>query len=168
MNYPKNPPLVLNDRERAVLQQFAHSRTIARQCGERATIILRLAAGVPKAAIAQEVRLTRKVVYLWYDRWLAAQDKLTSAAGAPDKEFRQGIEAILADQPRPGAPLTFTAAQVCQIMALSCQKPEDLGLPFTTWTPSELARSAVQQGIVSSISPASVGRFLKSGRFAAP
>jgi putative transposase len=96
------------------------------------------------------------------------QDKLTSAAGASDKEFRQGIEAILADPPRPGAPLTFTAAQVCQIMALSCQQPEALGVPFTTWTPAELARSVGQQGIVSSISPASVGRFLKSGRFAAP
>lgn len=168
MNYPKKPPIVLNDRERAVLQQFANSRTISRRCGERATIILRLAAGVSKQAIALEVHLTRKVVYLWYDRWLAAQDKLSGAREASDNAFRQLIEEILADQPRPGAPLTFTAEQVCQIMALSCQKPEDLGLPFTTWTPSELARAAVQQGIVSSISPASVGRFLKSGRFAAP
>lgn len=163
MKYPKNPPLVLNDRERSVLEQLAHSRTIARQYGERATIILRLAAGMRKAAIAQEVRLTRKVVYRWYTRWLAAQDKLTAAAEASDKEFRQVIGEILTDQPRPGAPLTFTAEQVCQIMALACQKPEDLGLPFTTWTPSELARAAVRQRIVPSISPASVGRFLKSG-----
>jgi putative transposase len=64
--------------------------------------------------------------------------------------------------------VTFTAEQVCQIMALACQKPEDLDLPFTTWTPSELARTAVKQGIVASISPASVGRFLKSGGLAAP
>jgi hypothetical protein len=141
---------------------------MARRLGERATIILRLAAGMPKEAIAREVRLTRKVVYLWYARWLAAQDKLTAATEVSDKEFRQVIEEILADRPRPGAPLTFTAEQVCQIRALSCQKPEELGLPFTTWTPSELARTAVRQGIVPAISPASGGRFLKSGGFAAP
>ena len=168
MNYPKKPPIVLTDREQAVLQQLANSRKTSRRCVERATIILRLAAGVPKQAIAQEVGLTRKVVYIWYDRWLDAQDKLSGAAEVSDNALRQLIDEILADQPRSGAPLTFTAEQVCQIMALSCQKPEDIGLPFTTWTPSELARAAVRQGIVSSISPASVGRFLKSGRFAAP
>jgi hypothetical protein len=168
MKYSKKPPIVLNDRERTVLQQLAHSRTIARQLSERATIILRLAAGVPKEAIAREVRLTRKIVYIWYDRWLAAQERLVGAAEASDKEFRQEIVQILADRPRPGAPPTFTAEQVCQLMALACQKPEELGLPFTTWTPTELARVAMREGIVSSISPASVGRFLKSGRVTTP
>ena len=168
MNSSRKPPIVLSDRERAVLQQLANSRTVARQLGERATIILRLAAGIPKEAIAREVRLTRKIIYLWYDRWLAAQETLSGAAEASDKEFRQAIDQILADRPRPGAPPTFTAEQICQLMALACQKPEDLGLPFTTWTPSELAWVAVQKGIVSSISPASVGRFLKAGGVTAP
>lgn len=163
MKYPKKSPIVLADRERRVLETLASSRTVERRCGERATIILELAAGTPKQAIAQQVHLTRKIVYLWYDRWLAAQDQLQGADDASDKEFRQLIEDILADQPRPGTPATFTAEQVCAIMALACQKPENLGLPFSTWTPTELARTAVKQGIVTSISPASVGRFLKSG-----
>lgn len=163
MKYPKKPPLVLTERERQVLENLAHARTIERRCGERATIILQLAAGTPKQAIAQQVHLTRKIVYLWYDRWLAAQERLHGAADASDKEFRQLIEEILADQPRPGAPATFTAEQVCEIMALACKKPEDLGLPFSTWPPTELARTAVNQKIVASISPASVDRFLKSG-----
>jgi putative transposase len=168
MKYAQKPSIVLTDRERAVLQRVATSRTHARQYSQRATIILRLAAGVTKQAIAPEVRLTRKVVYCWYNRWLAAQDKLTAATEVADKEFRPLIAEILADQPRPGAPLTFTAEQVGQIMALACQKPEALGLPFTTWTPSDLARVAVQRDIVPSISPASEGRFLKSGGFTAP
>ena len=168
MKYPKKPPLVLTDRERTVLVTLAHSRTIERRCGERATIILQVAAGVPKQTIAQEVHLTRKIVYLWYDRWLAAQDKLDHAQDLSDTEFRQLVVDILADQPRPGTPATFTAEQVCPIMALACQKPDDLGVPFTTWTPSELARTAVKQGSVASISPASVGRFLQSGGVTAP
>jgi putative transposase len=163
MKYPKNPPLVLTERERHVLENLAGSRTLERRCGDRATIILELAAGTPKQAIAQQVHLTRKIVYLWYDRWLAAQGRLQGADEASDKEFRHLIEDILADQPRPGTPATFTAEQVCAIMALACKKPEDLGLPFSTWTPTELARTAVKHSIVPSISPASVGRFLKSG-----
>ena len=168
MRYPKKPVLALTDRERAALETRAHSRTIERRRGERAMIILRLAAGTAKQIIAQEVRLTRKIVYLWYDRWLAAQERLRGAQDAPDKEFGQLIDEILADLPRPGTPPTFTAEQVCHTMALACQPPEDLGLPFTTWTPSELARTAVKQGIVTAISPASVDRFLKSGDAPAP
>lgn len=167
MNAQKPPAIVLNDREQAVLLQFAHSRKTSRRCVERATIILRLAAGVPKHEIAQELRLTRKVIYKWYGRWLEAQDTLAEATEASDKVFRHVLGEILADQPRSGAPMKFTAEQVCQMMGLACQKPDDLGLPFTRWTPSELARVAVQRGMVAAISPASVGRFLKSGRFTA-
>lgn len=164
----KKPPIVLTEREQTVLRQVANSRKASRRDGDRATIILRLAAGVPKHDIAQELGLTRKVIYTWYDRWLEAQETLAGAVEASDKAFRHLLREILADQPRSGAPVTFTAEQVCQIMALACQKPEDIGFPFTTWTPSELARAAVQRGIVPSISPASVGRFLKSGQFTAP
>ena len=166
MKYSKKPPIVLTERERTILEKLAHSRTRERRCSDRATIILCVANGIPKPTIAKDVHLTRRIVYLWYDRWLAAQDRLRGAQAASDKEFRALIEDILADQPRPGTPPTFTAEQVCQIMVVACKKPEALGLPFTTWTPSELARTAVKQGIVSSISPASVGRFLKSGGIA--
>ena len=163
MKYPKKPPIVLTERERTVLEALANSRTLERRYGDRATIILRLASGAPTQAIAQEVHLTRNIVYLWYDRWLAAQERLRGAHEASDTELRQLIHEMLTDQPRPGTPPTFTAEQVCQIMAFACKKPEDLGLPFTTWTPSELARTAIKQEIVCSISPASVGRFLQSG-----
>jgi transposase len=167
MRYPKKPPIVLRKREQAFLEAFAHSRTQSQRCVARATIIVRLAAGETKQAIAQELRLTRKVVYTWYNRWLQAEAKLAVVADAPDKACRQLIEEILTDQPRAGAPLRFSAEQICQIMALACQKPEDLGLPFTTWTPSELARAAIDRKIVASISTSSVGRFLKSGRLTA-
>lgn len=168
MKYPKKPPIILTERERAVLEHLATSRTIERRCGERATIILQLAAGTSKHAIAQHVHLTRKSVYRWYDRWLASQEKLSGAQEMTDKAFHQFLEELLSDQPRPGTPLTFTAEQVCQIMALACKQPEELELPFTTWTPTELARTAVARRLVPSISPSSVGRFLKSGGVATP
>src|SRR3712207_7962660 len=40
----------------------------------------------------------------------------------------------------------------------------DAGRPVDAWTPRELADEAVKRQIVASISPTSVGRFLKAGR----
>jgi len=52
---------------------------------------------------------------------------------------------------------------VAQIISLACEKPEDSGLPVSHWTPPELAREAAKRGIVESISPRQVDRFLKGG-----
>ena len=66
--------------------------------------------------------------------------------------------------PRPGAPDPFTADQVVEIINLACTPPRQAGYPLDVWTPRELADAAKQIGIVSSISPTSVGRFLKRGQ----
>ena len=74
----------------------------------------------------------------------------------------------LEDAPRSGAPATFTPEQVCAIMALACEKPEESHLPLSQWSQSELARETVRRGIVDSISHGSVGRLLKRSRPQAP
>jgi hypothetical protein len=68
-----------------------------------------------------------------------------------------------ADEPRPGAPATFTPEQVCAIVALACKPPEKSELPLSRWSQSELAREAVRRGI-DSISHCSVGLIFKRGR----
>jgi hypothetical protein len=74
------------------------------------------------------------------------------------------IARVLADAPRPGAPDTFTAEQIVQIINLACTPPVDAGRPVDAWTRRELADEAINRQIVASISPTSVGRFLKAGR----
>ncbi len=76
------------------------------------------------------------------------------------------LERLLTDEPRPGAPLTFTPQQVVAIIALASEylRLSPSGYSFEHWTPSDLARQAVKRGIVPSISPASVGHLLKGGR----
>lgn len=69
------------------------------------------------------------------------------------------------DEPRQGAPVKFTAQQVVQIMALACELPQASGLPISQWSGRELATEAVKRGIVETISPRSVERFLKRSRF---
>jgi hypothetical protein len=68
-----------------------------------------------------------------------------------------------------GAPATILPEQICAIVALACERPEESGVPISQWSASDLAREAVRRGIVTSISPRSVGRFLKRvGPQAAP
>jgi hypothetical protein len=106
-------------------------------------------------------RLGIATVQVWRQRWRNDQDR--RAAETPAR-LPALITSHLADAPRSGAPLTFSAEQVAQIIALALRPPKDFERPVTHWTPTELADEAVHQGIVSSISARTVGRFLKSGR----
>lgn len=47
-----------------------------------------------------------------------------------------------------------------EIKALACQLPRDLGLPFSSLTGDEIAKQAVERGIVASISGTTVWRWL--------
>jgi hypothetical protein len=49
-----------------------------------------------------------------------------------------------------------------EVKALACQLPRDLSLPFSRFTHDEIARQAVQRGIVASISGATVWRWLSA------
>lgn len=80
-----------------------------------------------------------------------------------DIGLRHRIELILSDEPRPGTGAKFSVEQIVQIVALACELPASSGRPSSHWSPRELAESAVKRGIVESISPRTVGRFLKRG-----
>jgi transposase len=93
---------------------------------------------------------------------------LAEEEGIDDKGLAELIEQVLADEPRPGAPSEFEPEQIAQIVAVACEDPQESGRPVTHWTPQELADEAIKRGIVSSISPRSVGRFLGRGRLETP
>jgi putative transposase len=132
----------------------------------RAKAILAAAAGKSNEHIAQQLGLHRHTVRTWRCRWQTAVAALaeTEAAGAEAKVLRARIEAVLDDAPRPGAPQTFSAEQVTQIIAVACEAPAESGRPVSHWSPRELAAEVVQRGIVASISVRTVGRFLKRSR----
>jgi putative transposase len=142
-------PITLTPEQEADLRSLARAHKTPRKLAERAEMILRSTAGTEVREIARQLGVWPKTVRHWRSRWLSGQ-----AAAA----------ARLADEPRPGAPATFTPEQVCAIVALACEPPEKSELPLSHWSQSELAREAVRRGIVDSISHGSVGRFFKRGR----
>jgi hypothetical protein len=64
--------------------------------------------------------------------------------------------------PAWGVPRSFPPLQRAQIVALACLEPVAEGLHITHWTSQDLARQAVADGIVESISPRTVRRILEA------
>ncbi len=160
---PRPVPLVISAAQHAVLTAMLRRSTCPQALALRAKILLGSSAGQRNEPLARTVGCTPKTVRKWRGRWLAAVARLAVADDDPPA-LAQAIAAVLADAPRSGAPGTFTAEQIVQIINLACRPPEQVDRPVSAWTPRELAREAVKQGIVTRISPRTVGRFLNGGR----
>lgn len=163
---PQPHPLHLSARQRALLEPLVRRESSSQQLLRRVRIVLLAAEGANNEQIGRQLGVHRGTVRTWRDRWLAAASRLEAAETDTDSErvLTEVIATILADEPRPGAPATFTAEQVVQIIALACEDAQAAGYPISHWTPRELAAEAARRGLVESISPRSVGRFLKGGR----
>ena len=139
------------------------------QTVQRARVVLQSASDARNQHIADQENVTLNMVKKWRSRWLDAVAYLAEIeAQDTAKELEAAVKHILSDQPRSGAPVKFTAEQVCQMIAIACEPPEESGRPVTVWTPRELADEAAKRGIVRSISARQAGRFLKRSRTEAP
>jgi putative transposase len=163
---PQPPPIILTERQRETLAHLARRATSTQRLARRCRIVLAGADGSNNEQIAQRLGINRETSRLWRGIWLENEERLGAAAEeASERESRQAIEQTLSDRPRSGAPPTFTAEQVCQIVAMACEAPsQESGRPVTHWSTTELADEAIKRGIVEDISARSVGRFLKGGR----
>lgn len=148
--------------QQKVLERLSKSQKVSHAYVTRARIILEAKKGERNTAIAKKLNCTRETARRWRDRWVHHQSLLAER----EKDVTEGgyqklIEVIMSDKERGGRPATFTAEQLCQIIAVAVQPPEEYGCPVTHWTPKELRHVVIKEGIVSSISTRHIGRFLK-------
>jgi putative transposase len=160
----------LSARQRSLLEQIHKRQTAPVRLARRVNILLALADDPCLESVSQRLGLTRVSVRLWRDRWLDSADRLRTAEAdeADDQLLLRLIEQILDDAPRSGKPATFSPEQIVQIVAVACEPPQKSGRPISHWTSAELADEVEKRHIVKSISPRTVGRFLKGGRPSAP
>ena len=166
MSGPRPAAVVLPARQRRMLESLVRRATSSQRLVRRVQIILATADGLNNEQIGRQLGLRRNTVRTWRARWLAAGPRLAvaEAEGANDSGLTRCLLLELEDAPRAGAPATFSAEQICQIIALACEPPASSGRPVTHWTPAELADEASKRGIVTRISERTIGRFLGSGR----
>ena len=160
---PLPVPITVSPPQQAVLERLLRQQTAPQALVRRIKIVLAAASGQRNEPIAAQLGCSPTTVRLWRARWAAAEAPLATAE-LDEPALRTTIAAVLADAPRPGAPDTFTAEQIVQIINLACTPPPEVQRPVDTWTHRELAVEAVRQRIVASIAPSSIGRFLKTGR----
>jgi len=157
----KAAKIIVSEKQHDLLKEFSKSRTVAKGVVQRATIILLGFAGLLNEEIAAQVGLNRLQVGIWRQRWRDAWEALCVWECSEPHRLREAILDVLADAPRPGAPATFSAEQVAQIVALACEPPELSGRPISCWTLRELRDEAIARQIVATISVSQVGRFLQ-------
>ena len=141
-------PVTVSPEEREVLEQLVRAHSTPQQLGKRARLVLHAVEGVGVRESAREVGVWPKTARYWRKRW-------RQGAGG------RSIGERLADAPRSGKPPTYTAEQICAIVAMTCEKPSESGRPISQWSQREIADEAMRRGLVSCISQRSVGRFLK-------
>lgn len=170
MSGPRPASITLSARQRSLLEHLRRCQTASVRLVRRVGVLLALADDPCLEAVAKGQGLTRVSVRLWRDRWLDAKDRLLAAQAdeASDQDLLDLIEAALDDAPRPGCPATFSPEQIVAIVAVACEPPEKSGRPISHWTHAELADEVNKRGIARSISPRSVGRFLKGSGPSAP
>ena len=164
---PQPQAVILSSPQQQVLEALLRQHSCPQALALRLRIILDAAAGQRNEALAQALACSLPTVRKWRRRWAEAEAQL-AAVEQHNADLRALVATVLADAPRSGSPGSFSAEQIVQIINLACLAPPELGRPIDAWTPHELAAEAIKQGIVSTISARSVGRFLKRGRTASP
>src|SRR3954468_1372505 len=158
----KAAKITITERQQEILLTLRTAVTAPSRLRQRASLILLAFEGHRNDEIAQVVGLAQGPVGIWRRRWACAFERLIHLeCSETHAKLRRAIEAVLTDEQRPGAPGKFTPEQVTQILAVACEPPEKSGRPITHWTAHELADEVVTRGIVTSISPSQVARYLR-------
>lgn len=162
----KSVCISVSGRQRSILERWQKNKAgTSAQLIERCSIILLSADGVSNTEQGRILGIDRQRARRWRTRWSENEARLAAAEleGASDRDLSNLLRELLADEQRSGAPPTFTAEQLTQIIAVACEPPVESGRPVTHWTPKELAAEVIQRGIVETISPRHVDRVLKGG-----
>jgi putative transposase len=160
MPIPKPIALELNAAERQALEKVVDRPSTSQQIAERGRIVLATSESKSNTQIAKALGVHLHTVRLWRQRWVDLQ-----AIPLSDLSVEERLQDLL----RPGAPSQLSADQMCQLMALACEKPEASDRPLSQWTSREIADEIMQRQIVETISPRHAARLLKrSGDSASP
>ena len=153
----------ISSRVEEILNGFAKSRTLPLNQIQRAQIVIAANEGKNNKEISKEVGLNQDSVSRWRIRWANNSNQLDEIEQKNPQDLHNAVVCLLKDAPRPGCPCEFTEVQIIQILEIACRQPCEFGYETSHWSLPQLAKAVVALGIVESISPASIGRFLKYG-----
>jgi transposase len=158
----------LSEGIKKIFKKIANSQTKPMNQVTRAKAILLASEGKSNKEIEEEIPLSQDKVSKWRCRYIENAEYLKTVEQSKPKELENAVIELLKDIQRPGAPCNFTEEQIIRILEIACRNPVEFGYESSHWSLTQLAAVAVKEGIVDSISPASVHRFLKYRRHTPP
>lgn len=137
------PDVLLGGDEQAELVRRVRASSTPQCMALRCRLVLLAAAGWQNRQISRELGLSENTVSKWRRRF--ATDRLAG----------------LSDRPRSGRPSPFSAAEKARVLQKAVEHPRENGRPITHWSSRELASLVKSAGLVDSIHPSTVGRWLR-------
>lgn len=155
----------LSENTEKILKKLSNSYTQRSSIVARAKIVLMAEEEKSNEEIAQKVGTAYSTVSKWRNRFYDSIEMIQQAeeydGDDKDEVLLETIVSVLSDEKRPGKPTVFTPEQIMQINELACKNPKEFGYELSHWNITSIAKEAVNQGIVESISAYSVQKFLK-------
>jgi len=137
MPFPKKrKALQFTEDELRKLESIRNSRTEEKRRTQRAAFLLESLSGQSDQMIAQHHQVSRSTVVLCVQKCL---------------QF--GMDAALAELPRPGKPRQLPDDSIAWVQHCACQKPKELGYSYELWT-YRLLTAHVRQHCVAAGHPA--------------
>lgn len=166
MARPHSPQITISEQQKEVLSRITRQRTADFREVDRAQLILKIGMGQPNAKIAKIMNCGIPKVRHWRINRLQNQTLINQIETDPEKnnQIEKTIRRILSDNPRLGAPATYSSEEYCQILAIALETPEESGRPISQWSSRDLADECEKRGLTSGISARQIGRFLKGSR----
>src|SRR5450759_3186769 len=152
MSKPRRSRIRLLAAERSELERRVAARTASQQDAYRAQIILCVAAGHTDAAIARDMGLAERTVWLWRHRF--AERRLDG----------------LKDRPKCPPPRQYHADIQARVLVLACQKPAEVDPTLfchTHWSINYLAQyvAAHPERVLGRPIKSTIGVILKRHHF---
>ena len=144
----RSGPITLSAEERIELDRLIRSHSTAQQLARRARMIMMAADGVGVGETAQHLGVWRKGVSFWRAPLVGGRTAGRLRSGLPMRRARAHRRRSRRSKSVP-------------LWRWPASGRTRKRVPISQWSAGDLAREAVRRGIVTSISPRSVGRFLK-------
>jgi transposase len=167
---PPAAAIPMTERQYRLLDKESRKGSVEQQIHIRTQILLRGSEGQSNSQVARDLGKSLNTIKAWRRRWqihfaeLLEYEKGIGNRGVSDSELLQRMLSLLRDLPRPGTPKRITLEQEQQIVALACKKPKEYGIEMTGWTHEMLAKVAISEGVLQTISPRYVGVILKKNQ----
>ena len=140
------------------LMSITRKHNIPNYIHKRANILLLINKYTNNSYIARRVGCSYKTVIRWrlrtYNYFFNLPNDITDLS---DELLLQMLE----NKPRSGRPVVFTPEQICLVIKIALEAPEDSQRPISYWTAREISEEAIKRNIVDYISSSTVSNLLR-------